>query len=68
VRSFYVGDSIFGIFKRNRQHVLALEQQSTFDTPYQVYGGKKNIVPPSPLENFDPCDVFKGLYSEFEHS
>ena len=67
LRSFYVGDSIYGIFKRNGVHIVAIDQQSAFDTPYQVYGGKKNILPSSPFDNcdFTPCDVFKGLYSEF---
>ena len=65
VRSFYVGDSIYGIFKRNGQHIIAVDQQSAFDTPYQVYGGKLNIIPPFALENYEPSDIFKGLYSEF---
>lgn len=46
VRCFYVGDSIYSIFKRNMQHIVALDQQSAFDTPFQVYGGKLNVVPP----------------------
>ena len=28
------------------QHIVALDQQSAFDTPFQVYGGKLNVVPP----------------------
>jgi hypothetical protein len=45
LRTFHVGDSVYGIFKRNGQHVIAVDQQSAFDTPFQVYGGKLNIVP-----------------------
>ena len=65
LRSFHVGDSLFGIFKRNGQHIMAVEQQSSFDTPFQVYGGSLNSLPISPLANFEPSDIFKGLYSEF---
>ena len=63
MRTFYVGDSIYGIFKQNRQHIIAVDQQSAFDTPYQVYGGKLNIIPPYAVENYIPSDIFKGLYS-----
>ena len=68
LRSFYVGDSLFGIFKRNGQHVIAMEQQSAFDTPFQVYGGKLNILTERPPENYIPSDIFQGLYSEFSYN
>ena len=63
MRSFHVGDSIYGIFKRNGQHVISVDQQSAFDTPFQVYGGKLNVYPPYAVENYTPSDIFKGLYS-----
>jgi hypothetical protein len=44
VRSFHVGDSVFGVFRANGVHILAQEQQNGFDVPFQVYGGKINKI------------------------
>ncbi len=36
--------------------------------PYQVYGGRKNIVQPGSLEKGNISDVFRGLYNQFTFS
>lgn len=65
LRSFHVGDSVFGIFHRNGSHMIAEEQQKEFDMPYQVYGGKINIMELSSRGSMRPSDVVNGVYNQF---
>lgn len=44
VRSYHIGDSIFGLFKHNGETFLAQEQQRMFNVPLQVFGGSNNIL------------------------
>lgn len=65
VRTFHVGDSVYGIFGRNGSTMIANEQQREFDMPFQVFGGKSNFVDSYTQDNVRPSDIFKGEYNQF---
>lgn len=65
LRSFHVGDSIYGVFKKYGLDILGEEQQLAFDVPYQVYGGKLNTLHSNPQRNDQASDIYKGIYNQF---
>lgn len=44
LRCYHIGDSIFGLFKRGTEPIVAAEQQTQFNVPYQVHSGKLNAL------------------------
>jgi serine/threonine protein phosphatase PrpC len=48
---------------------MAREQQRSFNVPFQVYGGSKNVLNGDDSEDSDEespvSDVFKGNYNQF---
>jgi len=68
LRSFHVGDSIYGVFKKDGSHILGEEQQLAFDVPFQVYGGRLNISQNHQQSHGKASDIFKGIYNQFDHA
>jgi protein phosphatase PTC7 len=70
VRSYHIGDSVFGIFSQSGKNFMAEELQREFNVPFQVFGGKNNAVKnDSDSEDEQPVsDVFNGNYNQFSHS
>lgn len=67
LRSYHVGDSVFGLFRKNGATIIAEEQQKQFNVPYQVFGGNINIIKnqENNAENQMVSDVFQGHYNQF---
>lgn len=67
-RSYYVGDSVFGIFGPNGKSFIAEEQQREFNVPFQVFGGKNNKAESDSDEEEPVSDVYNGKYNQFNYS
>ncbi len=67
LRSYHIGDSVYGIFSKEGTFFMAQEQQRSFNVPFQVYGGTQNILGNESDSDGEQVvsDVFKGAYHEF---
>jgi hypothetical protein len=66
LRSYFIGDSIFGLFSPSGENLIFEEQQKEFNVPFQVFGGENNNKGDSDSEDEKPIsDVFSGVYNQF---
>ena len=69
IRSYHIGDSVYAIYSKESCFFMADEQQKSFNVPFQVFGGSRNVIKSNESSDEDEetmvSDVFRGVYHQF---